>query len=74
MNQSLIINDDLTYISEEHCWQCTLMLSGEKITIIIKSDISPENMTQDIKFDWEALIEDWFDDHEPTNSQVEITI
>ncbi|WP_426359248.1 hypothetical protein ACPUVO_03095 [Pseudocolwellia sp. HL-MZ19] len=72
MNQAIIINDDHEYHHENKYWQCTAMLSGEKIIIKIASEILPEQLTQDNKFDWECEIEDWLESNEPINSIIEL--
>jgi len=48
------------------------MIGGEKLLIIIKSSVLPNELTQDIKFDWECVIEDWLVVHEPEGNQIEI--
>ena len=74
MNQAILLNDDLTYLAP-NTWQCTGMLSGEKITIVIKSNVTPETFDQSIKFDWEIAIEDWLEEHEPDeNNQLNLSL
>lgn len=65
MNQAILFNDDLTYSDTKQCWQCSGILSGEKVTVFIYSEIIPSQLTQTIKFDWEIMIEDWLEDNEP---------
>jgi len=72
MNQAIIINDDYKYIHENQHWQCTAMLSGEKVLIKIVSDISPNELKQETKFDWECEIEDWLESNEPIDSVIEL--
>lgn len=72
MNQAIIINDDYEYIHDDKIWQCTAMLSGEKVYIKIVSDISPSELQQETKFDWECEIEDWLESNEPINSVIEL--
>lgn len=75
MNQAILLNDDLNYCCQTLQWQCTGMLSGEKITIFINSAISPQELTQAIKFDWEMAIEDWLEDNEPNiHNQIKLTL
>jgi hypothetical protein len=74
MNQAVIINDDYEFNHDKNYWQCTAMLSGEKITITINSSVSHDELTQDIKFDWEYIIEEWLEENEPSNNTVEIFI
>lgn len=74
MNQAIIINDDHEYHYENKYWQCTAMLSGEKIIIKIVSEILPEQLNQDHKFDWECEIEDWLELNEPINNIIELNL
>lgn len=74
MNQAIILNDDYTFNHIEELWYCTGMLSGEKVQIILNSSVLPSELTQDIKFDWECVIEDWLADNEPEGNQIEILI
>ncbi|XPF93069.1 hypothetical protein ACM9HF_13665 [Colwellia sp. RE-S-Sl-9] len=74
MNQAIIINDDYEFNHNKQHWQCTAMLSGEKVVIIINSRVSSNELTQAIKFDWEYEIEEWLEENEPNNNTVEITI
>ncbi|WP_077339610.1 hypothetical protein [Pseudocolwellia agarivorans] len=74
MNQAIIINDDYEFNHNKQYWQCSAMLSGEKVIIIINSSVSSNELTQAIKFDWEYVIEEWFEENEPNNNTVEITI
>jgi len=72
MNQAIILNDDYTFNHKAQYWQCTGMLSGEKLNIIIMSSVQPNELTQSIKFDWECVIEDWLVDNEPEGNQIEV--
>lgn len=72
MNQAIIINDDYQFNLADQYWQCTAMLSGEKITIKIHSNILSGELTQSNKFDWECEIEDWLESNEPINSVIEL--
>lgn len=74
MNQAIILNDDYSFNHKEQNWQCTGMLSGENLLITIKSSVLPNNLTQDIKFDWECVIEDWLADNEPEDNKVIISV
>jgi len=74
MNQAIIINDDYTFDAQDKYWQCSAMLSGEKVIIKIQSDILPEQLSQDIKFDWECEIEDWLESNEPMNNVIELNL
>lgn len=74
MNQAIILNDDYLFNYKEQCWQCTGMLSGEKLLIVIKSSVLPNELTQDTKFDWECVIEDWLVVHEPKGNQIEVSV
>jgi len=73
MNQSFIINDDYQFDKQSGCWCCTAMLAGNRITIFIKSDINEKQLTQNVKFDWECIVEDWLEENEP-NTKNEIII
>lgn len=70
MNQAIIINDDYQFNHQKNYWQCTAMLSGERIAIKIISNILPEQLTQEHKFDWECEIEDWLEANEPMNNEI----
>ena len=72
MNQAIILNDDYLFNHNKQYWECTGMIGGEKLLIIIKNSVLPNELTQDIKFDWECVIEDWLVVHEPEGNQIEI--
>lgn len=74
MNQAIILNDDYLFNYKEQCWQCTGMFGGEKLLIVINSSVLPNELTQDIKFDWECIIEDWLVAHEPEGNQIEVSV
>jgi hypothetical protein len=75
MNQSILLNDDLRYNDKQLCWHCSGLIAGEKINIVINSDITIEQLTQQIRFDWEFAIESWLEDNEPTDeNQITLTL
>ncbi len=74
MNQAIIINDDHQYHLKNKYWQCTAMISGEKVIIKIYSEILPGQLTQGNKFDWECEIEDWLESNEPINNVIELNM
>jgi len=74
MNQALIINDDYVFNYNKNYWQCTAIISGEKRTIIIYSNILPNQLTQAVKFDWEYLIEEQLEDQELIDPIIEVTM
>lgn len=68
MNQAFIINDDYLFDKSKGIWCCTAMLSGNKITIYIQSNVAEKELSQDIKFDWECVLEEWLELNEPDNN------
>lgn len=75
MNQSFIINDDYSFDKNSIRWICSAMLAGSKVTICIESNVSENELTQDIKFDWECIIEEWLDENEPDiNDRISIKV
>lgn len=71
MNQAILFNDDLSLV-EPGVWQLSGFYQGELLTFQIHSTVT--KITDDIKFDWEADIEDWLDANEPEQSPVVITL
>lgn len=71
MNQAILFNDDLSLV-EPGVWQLSGFYQGELLTFHIHSTVT--KITDDIKFDWEADIEDWLDANEPEQSPVVITL
>jgi len=75
MNQSFILNDDYSFDKHKGVWCCTAMLTGNKITIYIQSNVTEKELSQNIKFDWECILEEWLEVNEPdNNNQIIINI
>ncbi len=68
MNQSILFNDDLKYDKQKACWLFTGLLSGELITIEIAGQ--NQQIDNDLKFNLEALVEDWLEDNEPEENTI----
>jgi len=72
MNQQIIFNDDISFDESQQGWVFTGLLSGERLTIIIKSKQNTI-LTDELKFDFEESVEEWLEEHEPpTNSRIEL--
>lgn len=74
MNQAIIINDDYVFNEKEKIWQCTVIFAGEKVSIHITGKTLPKKLKQQIKFDWEYKIEEWFEKHEPNQNVIKIDV
>lgn len=66
MNQAILINDDLTYDTGCSAWHCTAFIKGELVSIYIedKKLSADTELTDQLKFDLEIQIEDWFADND----------
>ena len=76
MNQALIFNDDYIFNEGEGTWQCSIQISGQKVTILLKSKQvnSLRCLTSGVKFDIEDAIECWFETNELDSTMVTIQI
>ena len=63
MNQAILFNDDHTFDHELQAWKFTGQVSGDRITIYIRT--SDQQISQDLKFIWEDKVEEWLEDNEP---------
>ncbi|WP_371187383.1 hypothetical protein [Thalassotalea maritima] len=68
MNQAILFNDDYIYLTEQGCWHFTGMLSGAKISIYIQC--SDDVISDSLKFDLEAQVEDFLEEDEPDENNV----
>ena len=72
MNQQIIFNDDMTFDSNKRECVFTGLVSGERVTIIIKAKNVIE-LTNTVKFDFECQVEEWLEDNEPPmNQKIEV--
>jgi hypothetical protein len=72
MNQQIIFNDDIFFDESQQGWVFTGLLSGERLTILIKSKQNTI-LTDELKFDLEESVEEWLEEHEPpTSSRIEL--
>ncbi|MBA6231473.1 MULTISPECIES: hypothetical protein [unclassified Colwellia] len=72
MNQQIIFNDDISFDDSEKGWVFTGLLSGERISILIKCKKHDE-LTDELKFNLEEIIEEWLEDNEPlSGSRIEV--
>jgi hypothetical protein len=72
MNQQIIFNDDISFDNSEKGWVFTGLLSGERISILIKCKKRDE-LTDELKFNLEEIIEEWLEDNEPlSGSRIEL--
>ncbi len=67
MNQAILFNDDLHFSEQHNAWCFTGMHRGEQISVLIaeRYHSAKQSISDTIKFDWEALAEDWLADDEP---------
>ena len=65
MNQQILFNDDMVFDREQQAWVFTGLLSGERITIIIEVE-EPLPLNEELRFDFEYLVEEWLEDNEPS--------
>lgn len=64
MNQQILFNDDMAFDDKNQIWVFTGLLSGERVTIHIKTD-KPLPYNEALKFDFECQVEEWLEDNEP---------
>lgn len=75
MNQSILFNDDHHYDTLQQQWVFTGILSGEKVQIVVTSKLDQHAAISDeLKFDWEIITEDWLEDNEPVSGIVYIKV
>lgn len=73
MNQSILFNDDHHFDEVLNSWVFSGIIAGEIIKIVIDSELSKDQIiTDEIKFDWESIVEDWLDENEPENQIITI--
>jgi len=72
MNQQILFNDDMTFDNNSQTYMFTGLLSGERVTISIKT-AHPLPLTDTLKFDLECQVEEWLEDNEPPENG-EITL
>lgn len=72
MNQSILLNDDLTYNSELTCWQLTGFYQSQTVVIYFSTArLAPDAViTDEVIFELEADIEDWLADNEPDEDNI----
>ncbi|MBO9491240.1 hypothetical protein J7384_12785 [Endozoicomonas sp. G2_1] len=71
MNQAILFNDDLCQ-KADGIWQLSGFYQGELVVFELKTKVN--ELTEQIKFDWELQIEDWLEDNEPVQNPVVITL
>jgi hypothetical protein len=64
MNQQILFNDDVAFDDKSHVWVFTGLLSGERVTISIKTE-NTLPLNEALKFDFECQVEEWLEDNEP---------
>jgi len=72
MNQAILFNDDFCFCNNKKVWSFTGLLSGELVRIYIKGVDEKTIITQSQKFDWEMMVEEWLEDHEPDNQIISL--
>ena len=67
MNQQILFNDDIAFndCSQEYIF--TGLLSGERVTIKIKTE-TPLPLDDALKFDFECQVEEWLEENEPPDN------
>jgi hypothetical protein len=72
MNQQIIFNDDICFDENLQGWRFSGLLSGERISILIKSN-NYADLTDGLKFELEEIVEEWLENNEPpTDSKIEL--
>jgi len=64
MNQQILFNDDIVFDDKSNAWVFTGLLSGERVTISIRS-ANHLPLSDSLKFDFECQVEEWLEDNEP---------
>ncbi|NQY64640.1 MAG: hypothetical protein HRT38_13070 [Alteromonadaceae bacterium] len=72
MNQSILFNDDIYFDEKKSAWFFTGFLDGAPVTVQIKEKYHQRGLviTDSVKFDWEDVVENWLEDHEPNEDRV----
>lgn len=65
MNQAILFNDDHTYLTKKQCWRFTGLMSGSLVVIFITTPYV--ELSQELKFTWEELVEEYLEEQEPNN-------
>lgn len=74
MNQSILFNDDLHFVVEGQHWQWSAIASGEVVTLILKTSVTPESFTPNHQLDWELEIEEWLSEHDIEDTHLTINL
>ncbi|QDO99899.1 hypothetical protein [Thalassotalea sp. PS06] len=68
MNQSLLFNDDFEVLVDQSLVRFSGMASGRKVVIVVNFKPNalpkPGAISQELKFDLEALVEEWTEDND----------
>ena len=72
MNQQILFNDDMVFDDNSQTYLFTGLLSGERVTISIKTE-NPLPLNDGLKFDLECHVEEWLEENEPPENS-EITL
>jgi hypothetical protein len=67
MNQQILFNDDISFDDNSLEYVFTGLLSGERVTIRIKTE-NPLPLNDTLKFDFECQVEEWLEENEPSDN------
>jgi hypothetical protein len=67
MNQQILFNDDMAFDDNSQEYIFTGLLSGERVTIKIKTE-TPLPLDDALKFDFECQVEEWLEENEPPDN------
>ena len=70
MNQTILLNSDLTFDKDKSCWSLSGFYQTQGIMIYIVEARLPRDthITTNVMFDLEADIEDWLEINEPDDN------
>jgi hypothetical protein len=71
VNQSILLNDDLTFDANKKIWRLTGQVNGEMVTVIIAEHYLPATsiITSSLIFDIEDQVERWLTINDADNNQ-----